>query len=295
MGKIVRGAKLVDRRYVVAVPEITQEQQQRAARELDSHFAASDEFDDVGDAPAFADNPFAPPEPREPEIDWEQVRADAQALIDRAATDGESILQDAARRAKDLLDDAQARAAQIEADARVRGHDEGVAAGRVAAQAEMGESVAAMHDLVESAREERRTIVESAEPELVRLAMAIAERIVHEQIAMDPNVVVEGVRHALMRLIGREVVTLRVNPADLDVIRQHRESLSSGGDVEHLRVVEDQRVDRGGVVVETEAGTIDAKISTQLREARRAIASADAVAASTSYEDSLAQAPAAAS
>jgi flagellar assembly protein FliH len=295
MGKIVRGAKLVDRRYVVAVPEITHQQQQRAARELDVHFAASEEFEDVVGAPVFADNPFLPPEAREPEIDWEQVRADSQALIDRAATDGESMLQDAARRARELLNDAQSRVAQIEADARLRGHDEGVAAGRVAAQAEMGESVAAMHDLVKSAREERRTIVESAEPELVRLAMAIAERIVHEQIAIDPNVVVEGVRHALMRLIGREVVTLRVNPADLDVIRQHRESLSSGGDVEHLRVVEDQRIDRGGVVVETEAGTIDAKISTQLREARRAIVNADSVAMSTSYEDSLAQAPAAAS
>jgi len=66
-------------------------------------------------------------------------------------------------------------------------------------------------------------------------------------------------------------VTLRVNPADLDTIRQHREAITASNDVEHLRIVEDQRVDRGGVLVETEAGTIDAKIATQLREARRAI------------------------
>ena len=42
--------------------------------------------------------------------------------------------------------------------------------------------------------------------------------------------------------------------------------------------MEDQRVDRGGVLVETEAGTIDSKIATQLREARRAIFSEEEIA-----------------
>ncbi len=48
---------------------------------------------------------------------------------------------------------------------------------------------------------ERHKIIEAAEPELVRLAMAIAERIVHQQIAIDPNVVVENVRSAITRLV----------------------------------------------------------------------------------------------
>ncbi len=90
--------------------------------------------------------------------------------------------------------------------------------------------------------------------------MAIAERIVHERTRSNPNVVVENVRQALTRLVGREVVTLRVNPGDLDTIREHRDEIVAANDVEHLRVVEDQRVDRGGVIVETDAGTIDAKI-----------------------------------
>jgi flagellar assembly protein FliH len=118
----------------------------------------------------------------------------------------------------------------------------------------------------------------SAEPELTRLAMAIAERIVHGELVTNPNVIVENVRQALTRLVSREVVTLRVNPVDLDMIRQHRDEIIAAGDVEHLRIVEDQRIERGGVIVETDAGTIDSKISTQLREARRAILSDDEIA-----------------
>jgi len=43
------------------------------------------------------------------------------------------------------------------------------------------------------------------------------------------------------------------------------------GETKHMRVIEDQRVDPGGVVVETDAGTLDAKISTQVEEAKRVL------------------------
>jgi flagellar assembly protein FliH len=113
--------------------------------------------------------------------------------------------------------------------------------------------------------------------------MSVAERIVHTEITENPRVVVENVRQALTRLVSREVVTLRINPADLEMIRRHRDALVASSDIEHLRVVEDHRVDRGGVVIETEAGTIDAKISTQVREARRAISDDDTIALGPSH------------
>ena len=121
----------------------------------------------------------------------------------------------------------------------------------------------------------------AAEPELVRLAMAIAERIVHTEVANNRQVIVENVRAALTRLVSREVVTLRVNPVDHETIRQYRDDIVEASDVEHLRIVEDQRVDRGGVIIETDAGTIDAKIATQLREAKRAILTDEAIALDT--------------
>jgi flagellar assembly protein FliH len=52
-------------------------------------------------------------------------------------------------------------------------------------------------------------------------------------------------------------------------MRVHRDELLALGDVKTMRVIEDQRVDRGGIVLETDAGTIDAKISTQLTEVRK--------------------------
>ncbi|HTX58297.1 MAG TPA: FliH/SctL family protein [Verrucomicrobiae bacterium] len=269
MGKIVRGAQVGGEAYVVAVPRAEPGEAMPSNAELDDYFAAA--TPDVLDLES--DAPFDAPvfELPAPEIDWQELRANARAIVDDAAAAGEAILQDAAKRARELVDRANARVASIESEARRHGQEEGERSGRAEIQAQLSASVSNLEALIEATRAQRDKILESAEPEILKLAMAVAERIVHEQISIDQNVVVENVKQALTRLIGREVVTLRVNPADLETIRQHRDAVSSAGDVEHLRIVEDRRVDRGGVVVETEAGTIDAKISTQIQEAKRVL------------------------
>jgi flagellar assembly protein FliH len=132
--------------------------------------------------------------------------------------------------------------------------------------------MATMRGLIEMARAERHKIIESAEPELVRLSVAIAERILHAHIAVEPAAVLEIARAAISRIVDRETITVRVNPADLELMREHRDHLMSMNDVDNMRLIEDQRVDRGGVVLETQAGTVDAKLTTQLREVRRLMA-----------------------
>jgi flagellar assembly protein FliH len=272
MGKIVKAARINEDHYYLSVPEVEIEDSGIAHGELDERFAVPSNpspfaFDDS----SYDDTEPAPEPVLVQKIDWEEVRRDAQAIIDRATSGGEAILRDAAARAKVLIADAQAQSEGIAENARTIGHSEGAAAGRSEIEAQLAQDVTSLQGVIDEARAQRQKIIEGAEPELVKLAMTIAERIVHEQISVDPNVVLENLKQALTRLVGSEVVTLRVNPADLDLIRTHRDELATSNDVEHLRVVEDPRVDRGGVVVETDAGTIDAKISTQIKEARRTL------------------------
>jgi flagellar assembly protein FliH len=272
MGRVIRGAAIAHTSYVVTVPELeAQPDPDAPTDELDDRLAVAQEG--VHEPARASDMP--------PRVDVERVRADAEALIDTASAQGEAILHRAAQHAREVVDRAVAQAAQIEAEAQERGHAEGIVSGRAAAEAQAADAIGAIQELVESVRAQRHLVIESAEPEIVRLAMAIAERIVHQQISIDPNVIVESVRHALTRLANREIITLRVNPADLETIRKHREEFANSNEIEHLRIIEDQRVDRGGVIIETEAGTIDAKVATQLREARRVLQVAESIAAAS--------------
>ncbi|HTX57784.1 MAG TPA: FliH/SctL family protein [Candidatus Acidoferrales bacterium] len=273
MGKIVKEARFSREAYLVGVPS-------------DADAAvSSEELLEPTNAPVsfvepstngHSDRIVLPEAP--PNVDWTQLRADAEAIVDRAAGDAESLIRQAESKAIEMLHEAQTRIAKLEDDARAAGHEQGYAAGKTEAHDELAPAITTIRELIESVRAQRGAAIAAAEPELARLAMAIAERIVHSELQTNSSIIVENVRQALTRLVSREVVTLRVNPIDLDMIRQHRDEIVSAGDVEHLRIVEDQRVDRGGVVVETDAGTIDSKISTQLREARRAILSDDDIA-----------------
>lgn len=282
MGKVVKSARIVDRKYVVGVPKVESASSLPSPEESDDLFASRiSGFDDASHE-AESHAPKAPPE-----IDWEKLRADAEAIVDRAAADAESLLRQGESTAMELLARAREQAAAVEAEARAAGHDDGYARGVKEARSELDPVIRTFRDLIESIRAERGRVITEAEPELVRLAMAIAERIVHTEVANNTDVVVENVRNALTRLVMRENVTLRVNPADHEMIRQYRDALISASDVAHMRVVEDQRVDRGGVIIETDAGTIDAKISTQLREAKRAILSEEAIALDASNDVEL--------
>jgi flagellar assembly protein FliH len=261
MGRVVKNARLGSQKYQVQVPSVEQN-------------GAADPGYAVGPA-AFGALDAEPPvsfEPAEPvTVPVEQVAVKARALVDDAEQRATALLTEAHERAKQLIEDAANRAAELVEVIGKRAHDEGFTAGTDQANREMSDMMVTMRNLVDMARVERHKLIESAEPELVRLAVGLAERILHQQIALDRGVVIEMAKVAIARLVDRESVTVRVNPADLERMRQHRDEFLNSSDIKHLRIIEDQRVDRGGVLVETDGGTIDARIGTQLNEAKRVL------------------------
>jgi flagellar biosynthesis/type III secretory pathway protein FliH len=259
MGRVVKNARVNTQRYQVSVPRV------------EHPYPEGD--DEAGYVPQSSLEPelMELPSPISPPIDVDAIAKQARELIDNAEEYAKALLQNAFERASKLLAEAAERGdtlvATVQAEAKIAGHAEGSAA----ADREMGDMMSTMRNLVDMARVERHKLMESAEPELVRLAVGIAERVLHQQIALDRGVVVEMAKVAIGRLVEKESVTVRVNPGDLERMREHRDELLSNGEIKNFRVVEDQRVDRGGVVVETDGGTIDARISTQLNEAKRVL------------------------
>ena len=259
MGRVVKNARLGAQKYQLTVPSVDLNGSAEPGHVFVQHggFSQPEPID------------FGPPPPVAPPVD--EIAAHARAMVDEAEQRAAALLVDAHTRARQLLEEAVQRGEEVVDAAREQAHSEGFSAGTDQANRDMSDMMATMHNLVDMARVERHKLIESAEPELVRLAMGIAERILHQQIALDRGVVIEMAKVAIARLVDRESVTVRVNPADLERMRQHRDEFLNASDIRHLRFVEDQRVDRGGVVVETDGGTIDARISTQLNEAKRVL------------------------
>ena len=82
----------------------------------------------------------------------------------------------------------------------------------------------------------------------------------------------DAIRGALRRLTDRERVQILVNPEDLEIVREGVEDIVSQlGGVSSVDVQAERRVARGGAIVRTGEGDIDASIETKLTRAREVL------------------------
>jgi flagellar assembly protein FliH len=180
--------------------------------------------------------------------------------------------KDAQAVAEEVLAAARAQAEDILHEARQQGHQEGYAAGMAAAQEELApaaQALAQVHSEIQARREE---LVDVVEERAVELALQIAEKVVAGTIEVQPERVVDVVRGALRCLVDRERVTVQVNTLDLELVRDSVASLSGTlGGIGHFEVQEERRVTRGGAIVVSGGGEVDASIETKLQRAREAL------------------------
>lgn len=102
------------------------------------------------------------------------------------------------------------------------------------------------------------------EVSLERLAVALTGRLLHAELAANPEAVTGIVRAALGEVMHGVEVRVLVNPFDADVVRKHKASiLNAAAGLKGISVVEDPSM-AGGCIVETEGAIIDARIESML-------------------------------
>lgn len=131
---------------------------------------------------------------------------------------------------------------------------------------------AQVEQVIQNLQAQYESYLQNAEAQMLELALEVARKIVREELKIQPDHALAIVRDALRRVQGFAHLRIRVNPLDLELIRQNRAALLHIVDgVDGIEIVEDRRVDPGGCIIETDQGVYDARIRTQLSELERAI------------------------
>ena len=151
-----------------------------------------------------------------------------------------------------------------------RGLAAGVAEGRAQGEAELEGLRTSLDLVVREVWGHRERLHREVEADVVRLALEVAGRVVGRLAENDRTLVERMVTEALKRVTARDRLTLRVNPEDLESVRAKRDQwLQLVEGVEHFEVIEDRRVPRGGALLTTLDGAVDARWTTQLVEIER--------------------------
>ncbi len=112
----------------------------------------------------------------------------------------------------------------------------------------------------------------AAERDLVKLALAVAAKIVNAEVVQGKPVVENNLRRAVELTARRQEIKVLLNTADLARIQEFLPELRRDfSDVQKIVLEAGDAVGAGGVVVQTREGSVDATIATQLEEIERGL------------------------
>jgi type III secretion protein L len=174
-----------------------------------------------------------------------------------ASLEAKQIIAKAQEQAAQLLDDARREKETVLAESTERGYTAGLDQ---------------WNDALADAWKQREDFLAKHEAELVKLAVAIARRIIGPSLEMNPGTVLQTAKEALRGVRSERRIIIKVNPSDEDALREQAASLKMlGAEMGELVIIGNPSIEPGGCIVESDLGVIDAQISTQLASIENAL------------------------
>jgi flagellar assembly protein FliH len=191
----------------------------------------------------------------------------AQRIRQEAEDEAKRILEEARKQASDLEAEIRGRVERVEKEAQGKGEEQGREQGYQEGRGEVQRLIENLQRIITTAIERRNQIIEESETQVINLVLLIAKKVIKVISENQKNVVINNVVQALRKLKSRGEVVIRVNLADLELTSAHvGDFLKMVENVKSITVLEDSSVDKGGCIIETDFGQIDARISSQLAE-----------------------------
>jgi flagellar assembly protein FliH len=164
--------------------------------------------------------------------------------------------------------EAQSRLAKLEREAFATAYAQGEKAGHEAGAKRADAMLRRMADTMKELEDLRQTIIRQSERQVVQLALTIAQRILRREVTVDQELTCAMARVALDRLGESSAATIRLNPEDHAVITASQGAAWAG---RHVTVEADPAVTRGGCLIESPFGFIDASVEAQFRVIEQAL------------------------
>ena len=208
-----------------------------------------------------------------------QPKPDEQ-LLEEARCAAAEMLEAARKEAADIKTRATQEAARLKeqaaAEGKSQGHETGFRQGMDEARQKMADQLAQTSascnaSLAAIEKENQRYLLE-AEPKIIELVLSISRKVIADEMEERPVVVLNLVKNALEKVREQNHIIIHVSLDDYDFILQHRKDLQTMvGAEKNLSVTADPVLNKGGCMIETSFGTVEAGVDTQLEAVRRVL------------------------
>jgi len=193
----------------------------------------------------------------------EKAKQEAKAIVEQAKSEAGKIIQEAHTTQENLKQSALSEVESI----KTKAYEEGLQKGEEEAKKECSKLISTASGILEQANKLKSQALKFAERDMVEIVLLIANKILETKIELDKKVVLKTIQRALKKVEDMEKIKLIINPEDFPEIQKQKEWLfgklsSEAG----FKIIKDSLIEKGGCLIETNQGNIDATISGQLNE-----------------------------
>jgi flagellar assembly protein FliH len=187
------------------------------------------------------------------------MRGQADNYLDTVRREAAKIVQQAHRQAEQIRREAEVAGRKAAEAAVERILDEKVAK-------RMDTLIPALDQLARQINDARGELQSHWERSAMKVATAIAERIIRKEIASDPQITLDTIAEALRLATGTTEITLHINPTDHENLGSQITRLAETlCQLAPSEVVANAEISPGGCRVVTKFGEIDQQIEAQLQ------------------------------
>jgi flagellar biosynthesis/type III secretory pathway protein FliH len=151
-------------------------------------------------------------------------------------------------------------------------YDQGFAAG-VALQKEQSlTTLKALSQILREVGDLKLKLFADAEEQMLRLVWAVAEKVIYDEVSTNSQIVLGVLREAVKGVVDREGMKIHLNPQDfLFMMDMKADFLKEFNGVKNVIFEEDGEIQRGGALLETLAGEVDARLEQRVKEVKGAL------------------------
>jgi flagellar assembly protein FliH len=203
----------------------------------------------------------------------EEARQKASEIEGSAQKQAEQIIAQAKAKAE-----AEAQVLKQEAGeaGKKEGHEQGYQSGFEKGRAEGADTyssrVKEMALVLQSATEERKRLLGEMQPLLVDLVGEALYECLKKK-GKSGNTVVHFVEEALKKAGDRVQLKVHLNPSDVETVESEIQNLQLSVGAGEIELVPDARIEQGGCLLVTEAGSVDVRLPTVVAQVKDALRS----------------------
>ncbi|MDD3581713.1 MAG: FliH/SctL family protein [Desulfobacca sp.] len=184
--------------------------------------------------------------------------------LDDQEANSESPDDDPQSQAERILQEARSRAQTLEQEAYEQGFAQGLQKGQEVGEQELTQVIEHFQALMAELANQQQELCAKQEQDLIHLILVIARKIIEMEISLRPQLILQVLHSTWQYLSDTESCRIRLSPQDHEWLQKHQEQLSQTlPTLDNIALIPDNRLAPGGLVLESQAGEIDATLESR--------------------------------